>query len=91
MNFPPYLLRLRIRNRRRRIRLWLPLFLLWPLAVVLALILTPFMLILAIVFLCRGWGRLLLAGPVIFRCLSALSGLEVDVKRDHERIIVSFC
>jgi hypothetical protein len=46
MNVPPLVLDLRVvRPERRPVRLWLPLFLLWPLALVLAVVAAVFTLV----------------------------------------------
>ena len=39
MMWPPSVLRLRIDNRQRHFGLWLPLFLIWPVLLVLGLVL----------------------------------------------------
>ena len=91
MMWPPSILRLRIRNQRHRFGLWLPLFLIWPLVMLLGLLLLPFILLAAIVLWYRGWAKpLLLAGPSLFRLFCALRGLEVDVKQHSEQFFISF-
>jgi hypothetical protein len=91
MNWPPYIMRLRIYRENRRISLWVPLFLILSFLLILALILVPILLILALILWFTGWGKLLLmSGPVIFSCLCALRGLEIDVKGGKEQILVSF-
>ena len=91
MRCPPCFVFLRIPHEGRHIRLWLPLFLIFPLIAVFVLLLTPFILIAAIVLWPSGWGRsLLLAGPALFRVLCELRGLKVDVAQSSERMYISF-
>lgn len=91
MIWPPSLLRVRIRSRNKRFTLWLPLFLVWPLGFALLAILSPFLLVLAILLWPFGWARpLLLAGPLLFRLFCSLRGLEVNVEKSSERVLISF-
>jgi hypothetical protein len=91
MMCPPSIMWVRIRNRRRRFGLWLPLFLIWPVVLVLGLVLLPLLLICAAVLWPTGWGRpLLLGGPVIFSLLCALRGLKVEVNQPSEQVLISF-
>jgi len=82
---------LRVHNRNRKISLWVPLFIIFPIMAALILIMTPLILMAATVLWFTGWGRpLLMVGPVIFSCLCALRGLEIDVKEKQEQILISF-
>ena len=91
MIWPPSLLRVRIRSRNKRFTLWLPLFLVWPLGLALLAILSPFLLVLAILLWPLGWARpLLLAGPLLFRLFCSLRGLEVNVEKSSEQVLISF-
>jgi len=93
MMCPPSILRVRIHKQRRRFGLWLPLFLIWPVVLVLGLVVWPLLLICAVVLWPSRWGRpLLLGGPAIFALLCALRGLEVEVKQPLEQtlVLVSF-
>ena len=47
MSRPPYLMRVRVKNPDTKISLWLPLFIIYPLLLVVLLVLLPFMLIAA--------------------------------------------
>jgi len=85
MNWPPYLLKLRIRNPRHAFALWLPLFLLWPIALAsfLAafLILLPFALLAMIFTWQASWWRPVVLEPLsVLRVICALRGLTVDVE-----------
>ena len=91
MNWPPLLMRLRISNRRSHVSLWIPLFLAWPIAMAIAILLAPLMVIAALILWPFGWGKsLLLSGPTICRCLCALRGLQVDFKRGEQLFLISF-
>ena len=81
MIWPPSLLGFRIRNANRGFGLWLPLFLIWPVIVLVALALLPLVLLLSLLLWPSGWGRtVLLTGPWFFRVFCALRGLVIDVK-----------
>ena len=91
MIWPPSLLRVKVRSRYKRFTLWLPLFLVWPLGFALLAILSPFLLVLAILLWPLGWARpLLLAGPLLFRLFCSVRGLEVNVKKSSEQVLISF-
>ncbi len=93
MNWPPMLMHVKIKNRKSDFGIWLPLFLLLPLALVVLIILSPLILIGILVLLALGQGRWVEWG---FRCLWvaitsswALRGLKVDVQNGNEYIFVS--
>lgn len=87
MMYPPSILQLSIRGEGHRFGLWLPLILVWPAFLVLALVLAPLVLVTAAVLWPTGWGRpLLRAGPAIFRIFCSLRGLEINV-RDESWIV----
>ncbi len=91
MMWPPSILKLRIHNQHRHFGLWLPLFLLWPLMVMLAIVLSPLVLVSAVILWPKGWGKpLLLGGPAFFRLFWALRGLKVDVKQHSGQVFISF-
>ena len=91
MTFPPSILRVQVRGGDRDISLWLPLFLLWPLVLLTALVLAPLVAAAAIILWPRGWGRpLLLAGPLLLGLLFALRGLSVRVEAGSQRVFISF-
>jgi hypothetical protein len=90
MTVPSVWLRLRLADERHRLSLWLPLFILWPFAILFALVLLPFLLLFAAVFWYSGYGKTLLQiGPRIMSCICALRGLNVDVGQGKERFLIS--
>jgi hypothetical protein len=91
MNYPPLFMRLGIGGQRRRLSLWLPLFLLWPVAAALAIVLTPVVLLAALILWSLSWGKtVLLSGPWFLGCLCALRGLEVNLNRGNRLLLISF-
>ena len=65
MSMPPCLMRIKIRGH---INLWIPLFLVWLIVAIFALVLAPIVLILILVLWPVEWGRfLLMSGPAIYR------------------------
>jgi hypothetical protein len=91
MNFPPLIMRLRILNNKKSIRLWLPIFLLYPFLLVLALVVEILVLVAFLLLWPFGWGKtLILFMPYLFRVICALRELEVDVQKRQEMFFVSF-
>jgi hypothetical protein len=84
MNRPPMLMHVKVRNEKADFGIWLPLFLLFPLALVVLLVLSPLILVGIMVLLMLGQETWVVWG---FRCLWlaitsswALRGLQVDVE-----------
>ena len=91
MIFPPSLMRVRVQTPKFRIGLWLPLFVIWPFALLLAVVLLPFVLIIAILTRNRGWSKtILLSGPLAFNLFCALRGLEIRVDQRGQKVLVYF-
>jgi hypothetical protein len=90
MKRPPVLMRLRFHNGDRKFGLWLPLFLLMPLALVVLIILSPLILIAVLILWPSGWGKLALCVlKAAWGLFCAMRGLEVDVQKRHECIFIS--
>jgi hypothetical protein len=103
MKRPPMLIRVRIHGQESRLPLWLPPFLLLPLALLLLIILSPLTLVAIIVL--RLMEREGQVSPVVraslgIRCsvrgiraafdlLCSMPGLRVDVCNRNERVHVS--
>ncbi len=91
MKWPPWTLSAHLGWRGCRIRIWIPLFMLWPLVVLIWLASAPLILVLALVLSRRHSGRaLLLAGPVAFGIFASMKGLTVDVRSSGRAMYVSF-
>ena len=89
MIVPPYLLLIRIRNENRGFKLWLPLFLVWPLFILAALAISPLVFLLSLLLWPIGWGKtLLLIGPWFFRMFCALRGLVIDLKSGTDQVYI---
>ena len=80
MIWPPSVVRLRIyENGRRKKNLWLPVCVLWPPVVLIALLLAP--VAVPALWLAAGRGRrrqAVMAGPVLFRLFCALRGFYFE-------------
>ena len=93
MKRPPMWMRIQIYKKDRRIGLWLPLFLLWPLALVVLIILSPLILIAVLVLWVIGWGNWALmaikALGAAGGCMYAMRGLKVDVQNRYQTVYIS--
>ena len=103
MKRPPLFLRVKIHEKKALPGCWLPLFLLVPLAIILLIILSPVLLVVAIVLRLRGRsGRLPLSLRTALRLLFSIRGmraacdllcstpgLRVDVSGRNERVHIS--
>jgi len=84
------LMHLKFQSENRKFGVWLPLFLLIPLALVVLIILSPLILITILVLWPSGWGKLaLLAVWVAFVSFCSLRGLKVDVQGRKESVFIS--
>lgn len=91
MNMPPLLMRMKIQNPEHKFGLWLPLFLIIPVALVVFIILLPLILLAAILLWHRGWGKPVLLAPwAAWRIFCATRGLKVDVQNPRECVLISF-
>jgi len=95
MRWPPYLMKIRIRGHRYSFGLWIPLFILGPIALMfvlaLFLIALPFLL-LSFLFTWR-WHHLryiTFGVPAFFRIICTLPGLKVDIEDGAQHILVAF-
>ncbi len=95
MMLTPSLLRILIvEHDRKRLSLWIPLFLLWPLILLLLLLAAPLVsvgLLLATV-LRPNWqvNRMLRAGAWILGSIFSLRGLSVNVSGPREIVHIAF-
>lgn len=90
MSWPPMLMHIKIKNKDTKFGLWLPLFLLFPLALVIFLILSPLILIAIIVLWHTGWGKIALFSlKVAFIACWSLKGLKVNVQNPKECVSIS--
>ena len=90
MKRPPMLMHMKIRGEKRGFGLWLPLFLLLPLALVVLIILSPLILIAVLVLWPSGWGkRALLVLRSAFDLFCSMCGLRVDIQNSKQCVHVS--
>ncbi len=90
MKLPPTLMHVKIRGEEGSFGVWLPLFLLLPLALVVFIILLPLILIAIIVLWPSGWGRrALLTLWIAPQILCSLRGLKVDIENEKENVFIS--
>jgi hypothetical protein len=103
MRRPPLLMRVQIHEQDWSLPLWLPLFLLLPLAILLLILLSPLILLTIIVLGLTGWGSELppvVSGSLAILCsvrgaraafdvLSSIPGLRVDICSCNKRVYVS--
>jgi uncharacterized membrane protein len=83
---PPVFVRLKVTEHgKKKASLWLPVFLLWPLALLL-LPLIPLLLLVGLILSFTAKGRLALgAGLALASLPFCLSGLEIDVEEPEKR------
>ncbi len=89
---PPVIMRLRQKSSGQGgVNLWLPLFLLLIPVFLLAVLLSPIVIVVGLLLWPTGFGRtVLLLGPALYRVIASLRGLEVDVKSEKERVYITF-
>jgi hypothetical protein len=103
MRRPPMLIQVQIHGQEKGFPIWVPLFLLLPLALLLLIILSPLILVAIIVLRLTGREGQLSPGvstslgilcsvrriKAAFDVLFSMPGLRVDVRNRNERIYVS--
>jgi hypothetical protein len=79
-------------DEHRRVRLFLPVIILWILALALLVIALPFVLIAALATIGRGPGaRLLRFYAVFFEMVFSSAGLRIDVaRRGNSKVFIAF-
>ncbi|HEX79518.1 MAG TPA: hypothetical protein G4O19_05115 [Dehalococcoidia bacterium] len=91
MSYPPLTMRLHILNDNSNLRFWIPIFLLYPFLLVLALVAEILAIAAFILFWPWDWGRKLpLFVPYISRVICNLRNLEIDIQSRWETFFVSF-
>ena len=90
MSYPPLFIHLRIPKEKGYFGLWIPILLLYPFILALALILLPFVLLAALLLWPAGKGKqILLIGPLACRVLWNLRGLKVEVKENSKQFLIN--
>lgn len=92
MIFPPIFLIIGVREKRQNFRLFLPLpmFLLFPLVLLLNLLLIPIALMLTLIYWHKGWGFT----PIkllwyVFEMYCSIRKLKVDVSSQSQNVTIS--
>ena len=76
-------------RNKKKVRLILPLFLAWLLLLPFVIILSPIVLLAALILWPSGYGKTILrAGPALFSVLSALSKLHIQVEKPESKILI---
>ena len=89
MRLPPSIVRIRAITPAKSFGLWLPVFLIWPLVGLVAMLLAPFVMTTALVLWPSGHGpRLLLAGPRLFELAMSLRRLKIEVEEPDKRFLI---
>ena len=94
MRWPPYLMQLKFRDTNHGFSIWLPLFIIGPIALILLLALfliaLPFVL-LSLLFTWRWyWLEYAVIGvPAFFAIMWSLPGLKVDVEDGKQHVLVA--
>lgn len=90
MKRPPMLMHIKIQNEENDFGLWLPLFLLIPLALVILIILSPLILIALLVLWPSGWGRWAWESfKAAVASFWAIRGLNVDIQKRNGYVNIS--
>jgi hypothetical protein len=86
----PLIMRIHIvEQNKKKVGLILPLFLAWILLLPFIIILTPFVLLAALILWHSGYGKIILGtGPALFSVISALSDLHIQVEKPDSRVLI---
>jgi len=87
----PLLLHLRFPTEGGSYGLWLPWLLLYPILLAVMLIILPLVLVIAAILLPSGKAKpLILAGPYLWLLLASLGDLRVEIRTDHQEMLLNF-
>ena len=76
-------------ENKKKVRLILPLFIVWILVLPFIILLTPFVLLAALVLWPSGNGkRILRTGPALYSVISALSSLHIQVEKPDSKVLI---
>ena len=98
MKRPPMLISLKFRSNKdenaRGFGLWIPLFIVVPIALILLLalflVMLPFLLVSLAFTWQMGWWRWLIFGiPAFFKTMYALTGLKVELEDHRQKIHIA--
>jgi hypothetical protein len=92
MILPPAIMRIRIKEEgKRKISLWIPIFLFWPIGILVLVLLIPVVLVLALFrsFTPRAGGLfeiIILTLTIIF----AFREFEIEVEQEDKQVLIKF-
>jgi len=90
---PPLVLRIRLSEKGGRgIRMWIPLFLIYPVLFIFTVLLAPVVFFAAAILAIAGLGtqsRMLLMLPRLVELMCALRGLTIDVRDNEDQVYIS--
>ena len=91
MKLPPCIIRVKIKSEDTRFGLWLPIFIIFPVVLVLFIALAPLALLAALIVMPFGYARTVLCAPALYSVFCAAKGLEVDIQsgKKDETVLVS--
>jgi hypothetical protein len=92
MRMPPVSMKIRIvEGGKNKLRLWFPLILIWGVLLVLAIVLSPLILLASLILWRQGTGKkLLMFGPMFFYLLSTLHDLNIQTESIDNQVSISF-
>ncbi len=86
---PMFMKILIVKQNRKKVRLFIPLIIFWILLFALLLVFIPILIICALVFWKKGYGKLFIyAYPLIFSLVWELSGLNVQIGKGEKEVVV---
>jgi hypothetical protein len=87
---PPAVVSISIkRNRRKPMRLWLPVFIFWPLVFAFSVLMMLLLLVIALICLPFGYAKPVILAPfLIWGLICALRGIIVDVGGTDNEILI---
>jgi len=93
MNWPPMLMHVKIKNKDNDFGIWIPIFLLFLIALLVVIALSPLIILALIIMLMVGWERwarlTVLSIWVAVVSVWAMRGLKVDVKNRDGLVDIS--
>lgn len=86
----PLIMRIHIvEEHKKKVGLILPFFLVWLLLLPFIILLTPLVLLAALMIWPSGYGKTLLrAGPAVFSVISSLSNLHIQVEKPGSKVLI---
>jgi len=92
MTLPPLSMKIRVvEGGKNKLRLWFPVVLVWLVLLVLAIVLSPLILLASLILWRQGIGKkLLMFGPMFFYLLSTLHGLNIQTESIDSQFSISF-